>query len=519
MKDRITNAMQSFGRAIIQPVMFMAVTGLLISIGAIFQMESMPAALQNFGNGLFGVLTDGVIGQLSVIFCIGIATAMAKKNKKTDAAVVSIMVYMVFLYTNNFWLDFTNKLVNVGEEDLIGTGQNMVLGVQVTDMGVFLGILLGVLVGVFINKYGEIKFNKYLAPYEGTKASYFLLLVVTAILAILVTYIWPWINSGIDSIVVILSSMGAFGFFLYGFLNRMLLPFGMHHLLYMPLFWTPLGGTAEIAGKSYSGAMNIWLAEIGNISSVNSIDPSIGYIVNFGYVALPIGIALAFIKTAKPQNKEKVKAIVIPTIIAAALGGITEPIEFLFLFISPLLWVVHGVVYGLGLFISNIAGLNVVVDNLVKTIMYSITVPMSMGRQWLIIPIGVLLVGIEYFAFKFLIVKLKIPTIGREEQLEESSSTDVQTDEESKKDVTQDEQLDLIISGLGGQKNIKDINNCYTRLRIDVKDTSKIDMEDLKKYPSSGVVNKGKQVQIIIGMGVQEVRDNLETYISSMGGT
>lgn len=515
MKEKMQKGVQAFARAIIQPVMFMAVTGLLISVAAVFKLEQMPTLLRDLGNGIFTVLTGGVIGQLSVIFCVGIAAAMAKK-KKTDAAILGIMVYLVFLYTNNFWLDFTDRLAQAGDQGLYGTGQNMVLGIQVTDMGVFLGILLGCIVGYFVNRFGNVKFHKYLSPYEGTKTAYFLLLVVTAVLAILVTYIWPLINNGITAAVGAMSSMGAFGFFLYGFLNRMLLPFGMHHLLYMPLYWTPLGGSAEVAGKTYSGAMNIWLAEIGNIGSVTSIDPSIGYLVNFGYIALPIGIALAFIKTARPENKAKVKAIVIPAVIAAALAGITEPIEFLFLFISPFLWVIHGVVYGLGLLISNLVGLNVVVENLVNTIMYSLTVPMSLGRQWLLLPIGILMVAIEYFVFKFLIIKLNIPTLGREDILEESGPTDDKVTEEVNKSMAPNDQLAIIVKGLGGKENISEINNCYTRLRIDVNDAAKVDMEELKKYPSSGIVDKGRHIQIIVGLGVQNVRDDLEIYLENI---
>lgn len=408
MKDQLQKAMQSFARAIIQPVMFMAVTGLIISISAVLKLEQMPKALRNIGDGFFTILSNGSISQLSVIFCVGIATAIAKKNK-TDAAILGISIFLIFLYANNWWLTFTNRLAKPGSQGLFGTGQNTVLGVQVTDMGVFLGIILGCLVGYSVNKFGDIKFHKYLSPYEGTKCAYVILIFVTVFFDIIITYIWPPINNLINGAVTGMSTMGAFGFFLYGFLNRMLLPIGMHHLLWMPLYYTPLGGTAEIAGKTYNGAMNIWLAELGNISHISTINDSIGYLVNFGYIALPIGIGLALIKTAKPENKIKVKAVVIPAVFA----GITEPIEFLFLFVSPVLWFAHAIIYGFGLLISNVLGLHVVVENIINTIMYCLAVPMNLGHQWLIIPIGLGLVLIEYFVFKILIVKLNIPTLGR----------------------------------------------------------------------------------------------------------
>ncbi len=316
--------------------------------------------------------------------------------------------------------------------------------------------------------------------------------------------------------------MGSFGFFLYGFLNRMLLPFGMHHLLWMPLYYTPLGGTAEIAGQSYHGAMNIWLAQVGNINQISTIHESIGYLVNFGYIALPIGIALAFIKTSLPENKQKVKAIVIPAVFAAAFAGITEPLEFLFLFISPILWFAHAIVYGFGLFISNVLGLEMFVENIINTTMYALSVPMELANTWLLIPIGLGLAALEYFVFKTMIIKLNIPTIGRqkmEEVKEKINSFKTKKSTTSTNEtavVEKNENLDLIIAGLGGVDNIENIYNCFTRLRLDVYEESKVDINKLKEYPSSGVVDKQKHIQIVVGLGVESVKDSLQEYVEDL---
>lgn len=512
MKEKAQEIMQGFSRAIIQPIMYMAVTGLIISVAAILKLDFMPSLIKEVGNGLFTILSGSAIGQLSVIFCVGIATAMAK-NKKTDAAILGITVFMIFLYANNYWLTLTGNMAVPGEQGLFGTGQNMVLGVQVTDMGVFLGIFLGCLVGWFVNRFEHVKFHKYLSPYEGTKFAYMLLIFATIVFAIAITYIWPPINEVINTVVGSLRGMGSIGFFLYGFLNRMLLPIGMHHLLWMPLSYTPLGGTAVIAGQTYQGAINIWLAELGNISSITSIDSSVGYLANFGYTALPIGIALALIKTSKPENKARVKAVLLPAVLAALFAGITEPIEFLFLFISPLLWFVHAVIYGLGLFLSNVFGLNMFIDNVINTILYSLAVPIELGRQWLTPIIFMILLLLEYFSFVFLIKKFNIPTLGR------GKMTDTDTIEENgsskRSRGEKDNALSLIVDGLGGADNIKDINNCYSRLRIDVIDPKKVTVSTLEKYPSSGVINKEKHIQIVVGAQVQEVRENLEDYIKN----
>ncbi|MFK4936762.1 glucose PTS transporter subunit IIA [Lactococcus garvieae] len=506
MKESFQKATQTFARAIIQPVMFMAVSGLIISIAAIMKMEFMPDLFKAIGDFFFGIITSGVIGSLSIIFCVGIATALAKK--KTDAAITAVSTFMIFLFANNAWLTLTNRLAKEGEMGLFGTGQNTVLGIQVNDMGVFLGIILGCLVGFMLNRFGNVKFHKYLAPYEGTKFAFVLTLFVTIFLAIIITYIWPMINSGINFLVDGMAKSGPFGFFGYGFLNRMLLPVGMHHLLWMPMLYTPVGGTAEIAGQAVSGAYNIWLAQLGDIGSVTQMNPAIGFLTNFGPLALPLAISLAFIKTARPENKAKVKAIVFPTVIVAALAGVTEPIEFLFLFTAPVLWVIHAVVFGLGYFFSDILGLKVMIGSIPETIP-SLFVPLNLGHQYWILPIALGLGIIEYFAFKTVILKLNLPTIGREAMLEnDDENTMVAKEKEAG--------LAILVQGLGGVSNIVEVYNCYTRLRCDVKDASKVDINLLKTFPSSGVVDKQKHIQIIIGIGVETLREDLENYIENL---
>lgn len=507
MKETVQKSMRTFARAIIQPVMFMAVSGLIISIAAIMRMEFMPSAIANVGNFFFCIINSGAIGSLSVIFCVGIAAALTKK--KTDSAIVAITCFMIFLYANNSWLTLTNRLAEPGEQGLFGTGQNMVMGIQVNDMGVFLGIVIGCMVGFIVNRFGNVKFHKYLTPYEGTKFAYAISIFATIALAIIVTYVWPIINSGVNAAVSVMASSGPFGFFTYGFLNRMLLPVGMHHLLWMPLHFTPMGGTAQIAGETVSGAFNIWLAQLGDISNVTTMNSAVGFLTNFGPLAFPAAIAAAFIKTALPENKAKVKAIVIPAVILAALAGTTEPIEFLFLFAAPVLWLVHAILFGFSFFLANVLGLRVMVGSIPETIP-SLFVPMNLGHTWLIIPIILVIAVMEYFAFKYLIVKLNLPTLGREPKEEltpQNETITVKGDEAG---------LAVIVNGLGGVDNISEIYNCYSRLRLDVLDDKKVDINLLKTFPSSGVVDKQKHIQIIIGIGVTELREALEAYVEKL---
>lgn len=504
-----------FSKAIIQPVMFMAVTGIILSICAILKLDLMPSMLKNIGQFVFGVLSNGMIGQLSVIFCVGIAAALAKSKYKVDAAILGIITFMIFLQANHLWLSLTGNLAKGGEQGLYGTGQGLVLGVQVTDMGVFLGIILGVLVGFLVNKFGNIKLHPYLSPYSGTKSAYIIIVAATIIFAIGITYIWPVVNSGVEAIVRTTTTAGSVGFFFYGFLNRMLLPLGLHHFLWMPLFYTPLGGTAEIAGQVYNGAYNIWLAELGNASQITTMHSSIGYLSNFGSISLPIGIALALWKTARPENRKKVAAVLIPTVTTAFLAGVTEPLEFLFLFLSPVLWLAHAIVYGLSLLITNLVGINIQFDTGVNMIINSLAFPVELGHQYLIPIVFVLTAGLEYFVFKTIIIRFNIPTLGREDSQEiNQESTSEVIDIKQALDSSQEEN---IVIGLGGVENIESIVNCYTRLRIDVKNEANINSNILnKKVKSSGVVVNGKHVQLVIGVGVESEREKLESYIEKI---
>lgn len=508
MKEKLQQGAQNFSRAIIQPVMFMAISGLIISVSAILKMDFMPEFLRKIGDFFFNIMTSGIIGSLPVIFCIGIAVAIAKK-KKTDAAIIAISSFMIYLYANNTWLSVTNRLAEAGEQGLYGTGQNTVLGIQVNDMGVFVGIMIGCMVGYLFNKLCDVKFHKYLQIYEGSKFAFLITSFTSIGLGIIVTYVWPFINSIISGLAHIMATSGPIGLFLYGFFQKMLLPIGMHHLLWMPMFYTPLGGTEQVAGETINGAYNIWLAQLGNISQIDALSPAISFLVNLEPMVLPLAISLAFIKTARPENKSKVKAILIPIVILAFLAGVTEPLDFLYIFSAPILFVVTAVVFGLGYAVSGLLKVRVMVGSF-SEFLPSLFVPAKLGHQYFLIPIMLGMGFGIYFIFKYLIVKLNLKTIGRE------AMDDLDDETPGTGGNSKAAGLAVIVKGLGGTENIKEIYNCFTRLRLDVFDEKKVDSNMLKKYPSSGVVENGKNFQIIIGPGVEGVRENLEAYVASL---
>lgn len=515
MKEKLLNASQKFSRSIIQPVMFMSIMGLVIAIAVLMQLEFMPKGVQFWG-GLFKTMMDAMLNNLPLIFCIGLTTALAKK-KKTDAAILATIVFMMFLAANNSWLTIHDMIAESqgGKMGLYGTGQAIVLGVQVTDMGVFLGMILGCLTGFIHNKYSEIEFIDVFRAYGGSRFAFILMIPITLAFSIGVCYFWPVVNSVITATTQVMSTTGAFGTFLYGFLNRFLIPTGLHHLIWMPFQYTAIGGVAEIAGEMYYGASPIWIAELSNQAILTQLDDSVRFFTyGFSKVFGCIGIALAFIKTAKPQNKKAVKGIVIPALSVAVLAGITEPFEFTFLFISPFLWVIHSVLDGFFQALLFVLGSRTKMgQGLINLVTSNIAMDPNLNKIYIFLIVGVIGIITWYVIFTFLIKKFNIKTPGREDDGEVAFAT--KEDLQKKKiaeatPIENDKKAPIyIIEGLGGQENILTVNNCFTRLRIDVKDIALVNDELIQRAPTKGIVRKGNNVQIIIGVKVQTLRDDI----------
>lgn len=504
MKNKLSAITKTFSGAIVQPVMFMAVTGILLSIGVILRMTWMPSAVKVVGDFIYNLMMNAGINQLSVIFCVGITCSLAKR-KKIDAAIISISMFLVFIYANNAWLSATNMLVEPGALGLNGTGQAVVLGVQVVDMGVLLGIVLGTLNGWIFNKYCDVVFPDAVSVYGGTKFVYLILVVVTTVFAIAMCYVWPLVNNVLLMFGEFIHNSGNIGLFVYGFLNRFLIPTGMHHLIYMPFMFTSVGGTAEIGGVVYNGAQMIWMAQLGDLANLTSLHESVKYMTfGFSKVFGCVGIVLAFIKMARPENKTQVKAMLMPLLFVAVLAGITEPLDFTFMFVAPILWVVHSMLDGLFQVIIFVLGSRFPLGGgLISAIPSFFTMPIHLSKWYILIICGLVAIAVWYFVFVFLIKKLNLSTPGREVSETAATSTlgsDNKTSLGDPKD---------IIEGLGGKENIKAVNNCFTRLRVDVVDVNKIDEAKINKFKNSGIVKKGNNIQIIIGMKVQTVREDV----------
>ena len=528
MKDKVMSAMQSFSKAMFTPVLILPIAGILIAVGNIFTnarlMEVLPflnnPVTTGFGSILSGSLVS-ILNNLGLIFCAGIAAGLAKK-KKAEAGFTSLLAFLVFINAMNKFMTLNGTLIEA--ESLRGTGQTLVLGIQVLDMGVFLGILLGIVTALVHNRFIDTQFNNAFQIYGGARFVFIVLIPIIIVLAVLFTYIWPPIQHGIDNVGYFINKSGNFGIFLYGALERLLIPTGLHHLVYTPFLYTKLGGVATVGGKVYEGCRNIYYAEMADpsvaILSSSVVWDARGLSKMFGL----IGACLAMYHTARPENKQKIKAILIPAAFTSFIAGVTEPIEFSFLFVAPVLFVVHAALSGLGMVAFNVLGCRAIGPNgFIDFLLYNLPLGIAKTRWPLYLLIGVVEFAVYYFVFRFLIVKLNLKTLGRETEGMEMKlhskaeyNQKVADEKEQKqaaaaetKQPNNNEAVDaaLIIKALGGSDNIEKVDSCFTRLRLVVKNSDIIDENTLKNETGAmGVFKKGTTVQVVYGMKINAVR-------------
>ncbi len=518
MKDKVMDALQRFSKAMFIPVLILPIAGILIAVGNLFTNVRLQAVLPFLNNPVtigFGTLLSGslnaILGNLGVIFCVGLSVGLANK-KKSEAGFISLLAFLVFLNAMNKFMNMRGMLV---EGSLSGTGQAMVLGVQVLDMGVFIGLLLGIVVAWVHNRFCETEFNNAFQIYGGTRFVFIVLIPVMVVLAVLFTFVWPYAQAGINALGGFIRGAGNFGLFVYGTLERLLIPTGLHHLVYTPFLYTSLGGTATVGGQVLEGARNIYYAEIADPSvavlSQSVIWDARGISKMFGL----IGACLAMYQMAKPENKNKVKAILIPAVVTSFLAGVTEPIEFSFMFIAPLLFVVHAALSGLSMVVLNLLNVRAIGPNgFLDFLLYN--VPLGVGKtHWpMYIVVGIMFFFIYYFTFRFLIGRFNLKTIGREADAEETKLYSKAEYQEKKqappvsvpKGATE-VPVATIIEALGGADNFESVTNCYTRLRTVLKNPELVNETVLKNETgASGVIKKGNNVHVVYGLAVTKVR-------------
>lgn len=539
MKEKVMDAMQKFSKAMFVPVLILPIAGILIAVGNVFTnvrlLEQFPFLDNPITTGFGSILSASllpILTNLGIIFCVGIALGLANK-KKAEAGFTALLGYFVFLNAMNKFMELRGMLVPA--DALQGSGQAIVLGIQVLDMGVFLGIILGIVVALIHNRFIDTTFNNAFQVYGGARFVFIVLIPVVVLLAIVSTFVWPVIQTGIDGLGGIIQQTGNFGIFLYGTLERLLIPTGLHHLIYTPFLYTSLGGVAEVGGQVFEGARNIYFAEIADLAvrvlSQSVIWDARGISKMFGL----IGACLAMYQTAKPENKDKVKAILIPAVVTSFIAGVTEPIEFSFMFVAPVLFVIHSALSGLSMVALNLFGSRAIGPNgFIDFLLYNLPLGIEKTRWPVYLIVGVVFFFLYYFLFRFLITKLNLKTVGREEDGTETklyskkeykekqlagAGVGVMASDQAAPSPTSETSISAIITkALGGDDNIKTIDNCYTRLRLKLKDPELVDEALLKdETQAKGVIKNGENVHVVYGLTVPKVREELENYLGREG--
>ena len=536
MKKKIMGVLENFSKAMVQPLMFLSSVGILIVLGVLLTNSTITNALpflkwgpiQALGKLIYNAAM-AIINNLSVIFAVGLPAALAK-NDKHKAALLGLMTYLMYLVSSNTLLTLTGKLA---EErpllGLIGTGQAKILGIQCVDMSVFGGIILGCIVGWIFNRTSQKRFKGALQIYSGANFSYICLLFTAIIFALVTNTVWPVVQGWISALGGVIKSTGSFGIFLYGFLERLLLPTGLHHLVYTPFQFSDLGGVLQLGETTIAGAYPIVMAEM-NMPVERFSDSiyftSIGFTKMFGY----FGIGAAFVFTAYPENRKKTATTIFPLVITACLASITEPIDFLFIFAAPLLYLVHSVIAGL--FMALLKAFDVVAlwnGNLLSTILTNIANASKTNRMWLMWVLGLIQIVVYFVVFSFLIKKLKYHTPGREGEplpagAVPAAAAEADAEPKAEKAPAKDakasegsnEMAMNIIMGLGGKDNIKTVESCITRLRVTLADPSLLDESLINKTENRGIVKKDCDIQIIYGLQVAEVRQAVEEQLAKL---
>ncbi|MBY7144378.1 PTS transporter subunit EIIC [Virgibacillus sp. NKC19-3] len=525
MREKIMEGMQRFSKAMFIPVLILPIAGILIALGNVFTNQRLLDTVPFLDNPIttgFGTILSGslvsILGNLGLIFCVGITVGLAKKEKAV-AGFTAVLGYLIFVNAMNQFMELNGLLAEA--EAMQNAGQTLVMGVQIMDMGVFLGIILGLITAYIHNKFIEKEFKGALQIYGGSRFVFIVLIPVVILLAVALTYIWPFFQSGINGLGSLIQRSGNFGLFLYGMLERLLIPTGLHHLVYTPFLYSSLGGVVEVGNQVFEGARNIYYAEIAD-PSVTRLSESViwdarGISKMFGL----IGACLAMYHTAKPENKAKAKAILIPVAFTSFIAGVTEPIEFSFMFVAPLLFVVHAALSGLSFVMLNILDVRAIGPNgMIDFLLYNVPLGIEKTSWPMYILVGLLFFVIYYVTFRFLIKKFNFKTVGREDAEEETkmySKKDYKkkkNNEEEPEAQTDSGMASVIVDALGGANNIKTVTNCYTRLRLTLDKPDLVDELTLKNETgANGVIVKNQNVQVVYGLEVNNIRKELDNYL------
>ena len=530
MKDKIFGVLQRVGRSFMLPIALLPVAGLLLGIGSSFTNETMLAAyglnsVIHPGTLIYTILDvmsqtgSAVFNNLALLFAMGVAIGMARKEKEV-AALSGAVAYIIMNTAIQAMINAAG-----GVEAMPANSTTTMLGITTLQMGVFGGIVVGLGVAALHNKFYKIELPQVLAFFGGTRFVPIISSIVYLVVGIAMFYIWPVVQSGIAALGALVLASGYAGTFIYGLLERALIPFGLHHVFYMPFWQTAVGGTAIIDGVTVTGAQNIFFAELASKSTtVFSVSATRFMAGKFPFMMFGLpGAALAMYQCAKPEKKKAAGGLLLSAALTAFLTGITEPLEFTFIFVALPMYAVHCVLAGLSFMLMHILNVGVGMTfsgGLIDLVLFGVMQSNAKTHWVWVVVVGAVYFVLYYIIFRFMISKFDYKTPGRDDAEEVKLYTRADVNARSAASGStapagDDPVSALIVEGLGGTNNLSDVDCCATRLRCTVKDAALVRQDVLKASGASGVICKGNGVQVVYGPKVAVIKAKLEDYLEN----
>lgn len=529
MKDKIFGVLQRVGRSFMLPIALLPVAGLLLGIGSSFTNETMLAAyglnsVIHPGTLIYTILDvmsqtgNAVFNNLALLFAMGVAIGMARKEKEV-AALSGAVAYIIMNTAIQAMINAAG-----GVEAMPANSTTTMLGITTLQMGVFGGIVVGLGVAALHNKFYKIELPQVLAFFGGTRFVPIVSSIVYLVVGIAMFYIWPVVQNGIAALGALVLASGYAGTFIYGLLERALIPFGLHHVFYMPFWQTAVGGTAIIDGVTVTGAQNIFFAELASKSTtVFSVSATRFMAGKFPFMMFGLpGAALAMYQCAKPEKKKAAGGLLLSAALTAFLTGITEPLEFTFIFVALPMYAVHCVLAGLSFMLMHILNVSVGMTfsgGLIDLVLFGVMQGNAKTHWVWVVVVGAVYFVLYYIIFRFMISKFDYKTPGRDdaEEVKLYTRADVNARNATSGSVPagNDPVSAMIVEGLGGAANLADVDCCATRLRCTVNDAALVKQDVLKASGASGVICKGNGVQVVYGPKVAVIKAKLEDYLES----
>lgn len=534
--SRLFGVLQRVGRSFMLPIALLPIAGLLLGVGA-----SLTNAAMIESYGLENILGEGTIlnsvlrvlsavgsiifDNLPIIFAMGVALGMAESEKAT-ATLSAAIAFFVMHATISTLLDITGK---ASDGSLHEGSIAQVVGINSLQMGVFGGIIVGLGVAALHNKFYKIKLPTVISFFGGTRFIPIISTVVYVAIGALMFFVWPFIQEGIFALGNLVLNSGYIGTAIYGFIERILIPFGLHHVFYLPFWQTGVGGSAIVDGNLIMGAQNIFFAELASPSTeVFSVSATRFMSGKFPFMIFGLpGAALAMYTTAKRENRRVAGGLLLSASLTAMLTGITEPIEFTFLFVAPVLYLFHSLFAGLSYMFTHVFDVGVGMTfsgGIIDLLLFGVLQGNEKTRWIAIIPIGIVYFIVYFLLFRFMIRKFDYVTPGREDDGETKLYTRADYNEKKRAEVAGEPEMSaadvglestssLIVRGLGGKENIKNVDCCATRLRVTVKDSALVTDALLKKSGAAGVIKRGNGVQVVYGPQVSVIKSELDDFL------